>query len=296
MRVPVKLSLSIPNMPPTHVQYPPAHAIIRYMRLEGGPQNTEAPIQTPSRRLSHPTTLIGGGILLFVFLLFVWRIVFFYIGIVRGTVAPPTSFVQALSVDATVQRPLGDVRVGETELATFDDPNYGADERAFVTIVEFADFGCPYSREASYVVRTLAKYTDLVRYVYRDFPIPELHPNAALAAEAGECAQEQQRFFDYHDKLYQNQSELSLAALKRYAQELGLDSTLFDSCLDSRRYTSEVEEDRQAGIAAGVRGTPTFYINGIQLEGAVPQEILVSILERYQATRALIERAPNQAN
>lgn len=218
-----------------------------------------------------------------IFLIFMWRIVFFYVGIVRGTVAPPTSFLSSLTVDSSLGAPIGDVVVGADELATLDDPNLGAaPDRALLTIVEFADFGCPFSREASYIVRALAEHTDIVRYVYRDFPIIDLHPGADLAAEAGECAQEQNRFFDYHDKLYQNQFDLSSVSLKRYAQEIGLNSTAFNTCLDSRRYKEEVEEDRQAGIGAGVRGTPTFYFNGVKVEGAIPRDIFLTLLNRFQ--------------
>lgn len=218
-----------------------------------------------------------------IFLVFVWRIVFFYVGIIRGTVDPPTSFISSLTVDTTLAPPLGEVVVDMEKLATFDDPTLGASpDRALLTIVEFADFGCPFSREASYIVRALAEHTDIVRYVYRDFPIEDLHPGATLAAQAGECAQEQNRFFDYHDKLYQNQFDLTDTSLKRYAQEIGLDSAAFNSCLDSGRYADEVEEDRQAGIEAGVRGTPTFYFNGVLVEGAIPRDIFLSLVNRFQ--------------
>jgi len=225
---------------------------------------------------------VGGGLLLVVFLIFVWRIVFFYVGIVRGTADIPTSFVQSLTVDSSLGAPIGIDSVDALTLATLDDPNLGAPaNKALLTIVEFADFGCPYSREASYIVRAIANHTNLVRYVYRDFPIVSLHPGADLAAEAGECAQEQNRFFDYHDKVYINQSDLSQDSLERYAQELGLDTTLFNTCLESHRYSPEVEEDRQAGIKAGVRGTPTFFLNGAPIEGAIPESVFLQLLNRF---------------
>src|SRR4029079_17144765 len=89
-----------------------------------------------------------------------------------------------------------------------------------VTIVEFADFGCPYSRASSFIMRSLArKYGDQIRYVYRDFPIEELHPGATLAAEAGDCAQEQNKFWEFHDKLYLNQTDLRQERLVQLAQE-----------------------------------------------------------------------------
>ncbi|HBU27788.1 TPA: hypothetical protein DEB00_01580 [Candidatus Uhrbacteria bacterium] len=261
------------------------------MRLDGGvPVNTSEDLQEilpviPQKKQKSPAALVGGGLLLVIFLIFVWRIVFFYVGIVRGTAEIPTSFLQSLTVDASIGAPLGNTPIDTLALATLDDPNFGANNnKALLTIVEFADFGCPYSREASYMARALANHTNLVRYVYRDFPITSLHPGADIAAEAGECAQEQNRFFDYHDKVYQNQSNLSQEALERYAQELGMDNNLFVTCLESHRYASEVEEDRQAGIRAGVRGTPTFFLNGARIEGAIPQSIFTQLLNQFIAS------------
>lgn len=256
------------------------------MRLDGGTNaSPEAPVTSPPKK--RTALWVGGGLLLALFLLFVGRTVYYYVGIIRGTVEPPTSFVESLTVDSSLASlPTADPDISPTELATLDDPNLGANpDDALLTIVEFADFGCPFSREASYVIRVLADHTDLVRYVYRDFPIEELHPGATLAAQAGECAQEQGRFFDYHDKLYQNQHNLSEAGLTRYAQELGMDAEAFTSCLTSGRYADEVEEDRLAGVEAGVRGTPTFYFNGARIEGAVPRNIFLTLLERFRAVQ-----------
>ena len=139
-------------------------------------------------------------------------------------------------------------------------------------------------------MRALAEHTDAVRYVYRDFPIEELHPGATLAAQAGECAQEQNRFFDYHDKLYQNQFNLSPDALKRYAQEIGLNAAAFNTCLDTGRYAEEVEEDRLAGVGAGVRGTPTFYFNGVKIEGAIPRDIFFTLLDRFRTVQGALQQ------
>ena len=265
----------------------------RYRRLEGDSLPTAesgTPTPPPAPKKKHTAAMVGGGVLMIVFLVFVWRVVFFYVGIVRGTAAPPTSFIQSLTVDSSIAVPLGNSDIDIDVLATADDPTFGASpDRAILTIVEFADFGCPFSREASYVVRALAEHTDVVRYVYRDFPIIDLHPGADLAAEAGECAQEQGRFLDYHDKLYQNQFDLSGASLKRYAEEIGFNTTAFNNCLDSRRYKDEVEEDRQAGIAVGVRGTPTFFFNGIKVEGAIPRDVFTSLLNRFRAAAELVQ-------
>lgn len=227
--------------------------------------------------------LIVLGIITLLVLAFLWRTVFFYIQIVRGNIEPPTTFASSLTFDTSIGTSMPRSNIGPLELATSDDPHTGQDsDSALLTIVEFADFGCPFSREASYIVRALAEHTDIISYIYRDFPIVELHPNAALASQAGECAQDQNRFFDYHDKLYQNQFNLSPDKLKQYAREIGLNGPAFDNCLDSQKYKNEVEEDRLAGIEAGVRGTPTFFFNGTMVEGSIPSEILGRLIDRFK--------------
>jgi protein-disulfide isomerase len=167
------------------------------------------------------------------------------------------------------------------DLATDDDPSLGSPD-ATLTIVEFADFGCPYSREVSYAIRRLASvYENDLRYVYRDFPLEDLHPQALVAAEAGECADAQDRFWAFHDQLYQHQSDLSREALVAYAAGVGLDVDLFESCLDSGRYVAEVQADFAEGAAAGVYGTPTFFVNGVRIPGAIPEDVLEKIILPY---------------
>lgn len=164
-------------------------------------------------------------------------------------------------------------------VATTDDPSFG-NIAAPLVVVEFADFGCPWSREESFVIRELAsKYADKVLYIYRDFPLDDLHPEARLAAEAGQCAGELGNFWAYHDKLYQNQSQLGRDDLIRYAREIGLNEDEFVSCIDSGRYRAEVQQDIDDGVAAGVRGTPTFFLNGRRVDGAIPRDVLEEIFK-----------------
>lgn len=159
-----------------------------------------------------------------------------------------------------------------TNVESVDDPRTGP-LNTVLTIVEFADFSCPWSREESFIFREMmAKYGDRVRFIYRDFPVDELHPNARMAAEAAECARELGNFWAYHDKLFQNQERVGRSDLIRYATEIGLDSARFTSCIDSGRYRAEVQRDYDEGIAAGVRGTPTFFFNNKMAEGAIPRE------------------------
>lgn len=169
-------------------------------------------------------------------------------------------------------------------LATSDDPSFGPKDAA-VVIVEFSDFQCPFCRQAVPVVKEILKdYGDRVLFVYRDFPLESIHPQAVLAALAGECAHEQGGFWPMHDKIFENQEEISEANLKTYAVQIGLNSIQFGTCLQSAKYLAEVEQDLQDGIEAGVRATPTFFINGLKVEGAIPfntfEQIILSELSR----------------
>jgi protein-disulfide isomerase len=167
-----------------------------------------------------------------------------------------------------------------------DDPVKG-DANAPVEIIEFSDFQCPFcSRFFSDTLPQLEReYIDTgkVKFVYRDFPLDSIHPQATPAAEAANCAKEQDKFWEYHDKIFQNQAIMSPASYKQWAQELGLNTQQFNSCLDSRKYQEEVRKDFQDGASAGVGGTPTFYVNGVELVGAQPFSAFKSIIDQQLA-------------
>jgi protein-disulfide isomerase len=172
---------------------------------------------------------------------------------------------------------------GAADVLSEDDPTIGNPDATFV-IVEFADFECPYCLEASNTLRMIAaKYPDKIYYQYRDYPVEELHKNARIAAEAAECANEQGMFWEYHDKIYQNQKSLSDEKFMQLATEVGLDTGQFKSCYQGGRYADEVEEDYQAGLSAGVIGTPTFFINGNSVPGAIPYSVLEALIEQNES-------------
>lgn len=236
--------------------------------------DTDAPVH---RKRSWIATVATVAVLVLL-AAFVVRVLYFAGMIRSGTLdASALNFTQSYSISAALaSQPVQD---GTFDVATADDPSLGRAD-APVTIVEFADFGCPYSRESSFVVRELAaKYPESVRFVYRDFPIAELHPIAQKAAEAAQCAQDQGMFWEYHDKLYQNQNDVSEDRLVEFATELNMNTFQFESCLSSGRYVDEVIADYQAGVEAGVRGTPTFFINGNRIAGAIPKEILDALIQ-----------------
>lgn len=160
------------------------------------------------------------------------------------------------------------------QVSADDDPALGPED-APVVIIEFSDFSCPYCRRFhQQTFRPLLEaYPDQIRFVYRDFPI--LSPESFVAAQAAECAEEQDAFWEFHDALFSGRYPLGREAYRAYAEELGLDAEALLACVDEGRYAAEVQADAQAAASLGVRGTPTFFINGIPLVGAQP-------LERFQ--------------
>jgi protein-disulfide isomerase len=164
------------------------------------------------------------------------------------------------------------------DVSTNGEPALGP-ASAPVTIVEFSDFQCPYCRTVQPTLkRLLQEYQDRVKLVFRDFPLRNIHPQAQKAAEAAQCAADQQQFWPYHDKLFAV-TNLQVQDLKQYAQELGLDMPQFTTCLDSDKYAQEVERDLQDGLKVGVSATPSFFINGQPVSGAVPYERFKELVE-----------------
>lgn len=149
-------------------------------------------------------------------------------------------------------------------------PSFGASKKTSVTIVQFADFECPFSKDTYSTVREFMNtHAEDTRFVFRYFPIAEVHSHALKAAEAAGCANDQGKFWVYYDKLFQNQEQLADTDLKRYARETGMNSRVFDACLDGGAHYKEVMQDYQDGLRAGVRGTPTFFVNGQKVEGVI---------------------------
>ncbi len=158
---------------------------------------------------------------------------------------------------------------------------------ALVTIVEFADFECPYSQQAEPALRAvLEEYKGKVRFAFLDFPLKAIHPLAEQAAEASRCAGEQGRFWEYHDRLLGKDARLDPEGLREHARILGLDMERFRGCLESGKFAASVASDVVAGYKSGVPATPTFYVNGTALVGiqsasdlkkAVESELAVAV-------------------
>lgn len=164
-----------------------------------------------------------------------------------------------------------------------EDPALGPPQ-APVTIVEYGDFGCPTCR-AWHNTGTLnqirAKYGDKVRFVWRDFPV--ITAQSPKAAEAARCANDQGKFWPYHDLLYARQPALSVKDLKSYAAEQGLNTTAFNQCMDSSKYAATVEREKQDAFARGFRGTPSFLVNDKPLPGPPNAAYLEQLIDSLLA-------------
>ncbi|MFH0804589.1 MAG: thioredoxin domain-containing protein [Patescibacteria group bacterium] len=158
----------------------------------------------------------------------------------------------------------------KVDIALRADDHVRGDSTAAVTLVAYSDFQCPYCSAVNPTIeKVLADYPGQVRLVFRHFPL-SFHENAQKAAEASECASVQGKFWEMHDKMFANQSKLTIADLKGYAKELGLNATKFNSCLDDGTYASKVQTDETQGGQYGVNGTPATFVNGTLISGAVP--------------------------
>lgn len=160
-----------------------------------------------------------------------------------------------------------------------DDASIGP-ETAAVTLVEFSDFQCPFCRQTVPTLERIREtYGDQVRVVWKDFPLTQIHPEAFKAAEAGNCAREQGRFWEYHDQLFDNQQALRPDDLKQHAVAAGLDEASFNACLDSARHGGRVQEHVSLGTELGINSTPTVFINGRRVTGAQPYETFAAIID-----------------
>jgi protein-disulfide isomerase len=141
-------------------------------------------------------------------------------------------------------------------------------QNAPVQIIEFADYECPYCQKVNDdLARIREQFGSQVSLVYKDFPLP-MHPLAARAAEAAHCAGVQGKFWEFHDSLFQSK-RLQMSDLKQQARTLKLDPVRFDQCLESGEQAAPVKKDSQEGLRLGLQGTPSFFINGHFMSGAI---------------------------
>jgi protein-disulfide isomerase len=152
-------------------------------------------------------------------------------------------------------------------------------DTAPVTLVEYGDYECPYCGDAYPIIKQVQKNLgNKLRFIFRNFPITQIHPHAQHAAEAAEAAAAQNKFWEMHDYLYEHQLALDDNHLEKYASRLGLDITQFNHDMASHAHAQRVREDFLSGVRSGVNGTPTFYINRIRYNGSWNLETLLKTL------------------
>ena len=166
------------------------------------------------------------------------------------------------------------------------DPSVGDRDRvrgaadAPLTLVEYGDYDCPYTVRAHAVVRGLRqRLGNRLRFVFRVFPLTRIHVHAQAAAEAAEAAAAQGQFWEMHDRLFDAHRRLEDADLRAYAEEVGLDVARFRREMEEHAHAGRVREDLRSGLRSGVRGTPTFFINGIRHDAPNDFETLLAALD-----------------
>ncbi len=188
---------------------------------------------------------------------------------------------KASPVEVYFQKPKMQVEVELGEAPTFGNKN------ASVTVVEFSDFQCPFcSRAAETVNQLKKKYGNKVKVGFKHFPLP-MHPDAKPSAEASMCVNEQSsdKFWKFHDLVFKNQDKLDKASLEKYAKEIGADMKKFNDCVQSKKFADSVQKDLNYGEKIGVKSTPTFFVNGQLISGAVPIETFSEIIEEELAEK-----------
>jgi protein-disulfide isomerase len=153
-----------------------------------------------------------------------------------------------------------------------------------ITLVEFSDYQCPYCRRWHDEVYEplLAAYPGKIKFVYRHLPLTSIHPDAFPAAEAAMCAGEQDAYWQFHEKLFGNES-LGRNNFVEYARDLGLDVQAFEACVDERKYQEQVQADVDFAVDLGIRSTPTFFINGLAIVGAQPLDVFKQVIDKELA-------------
>jgi len=202
----------------------------------------------------------------------------FLLGLATGYIVWGGGETEETAVETPVAVVTEEQVIERYDVPVDDDPYLGPED-APITIVEFSDFNCGYCRK--WYVETLQPlldaYPDQIRFVYRDFPL--LAESSVTAAYAAQCANEQGAFWDFHDALFTRQEPMNLETYLLYVEEFDLDADEFEECYESERTSTEVENDARFAAGLGIRGTPTFFINGLALVGAQPIENFQRLIE-----------------
>jgi protein-disulfide isomerase len=157
-------------------------------------------------------------------------------------------------------------------------------QTAPITIIEFSDYECPYCKKWTTEIWPQIKeaYPEQIRLVYKDFPLYQSHPNASPAASAARCANDQNKYWLYHDRIFAS-SRLSAQLFESIATSLGLDVAQWKDCVSTNKYKAEIEADYNYGAQLGITGTPTFFVNGLPMVGAQPFSAFKQVIDQELA-------------
>lgn len=214
---------------------------------------------------------------------FVFLPIVFILGLVSGWLIWGRDVSPVQDLTDAAQQPGQTIR---REVSVDDDPSIGPDD-APITIIEFSDYQCPFcARWHKEVYGAMMKeYEGRIKFVYRDYPLYSIHPEAEPAAIAANCAGEQNTYWEFHELLFAGSEGLSREAYLEYARQIGLDLEPFTLCLDEKRYQDEIRADYEYASSLGVSSTPTFFINGVALVGAQPLEVFRQAIDAQLAEK-----------
>jgi protein-disulfide isomerase len=199
-------------------------------------------------------------------------------------------FIDMLRKESNVVVHMNQNPAYRVELSTKDAPVLGP-ENAPVTIVEFADFDCPFCRQVEpTVLKMMSEYDGKVRFVFRNFPIEKIHPNARKAAEASRCAQAQGKFWEFRDETFSGTPNGDWDDLRKIAVKIGLDTSTFEKCLADPGNKNSIANDVVEGVKAGVNSVPAFFINGRVLQGPYSEESFRKVIEEEIANAKMTRK------
>ena len=228
-------------------------------------------------------TLLAVGVMLILFGGILGGLMLYYLRELKAGRQPAIANEAVGGFTASVTSSARVATIERSDLETADDP-YKGNKNAPVTVVEFVDFKCPNCKVSAPILADIvAKYPEKIHLIIRDFPAESLHPGATQLAEVGYCAAAQGKFWQFHDIMFANQDTipevLTAEDINSIATTIGADPTRLQQCATSEEAKREVNTDYLLGVSAGVRGTPTFFINGERIAGTIPEDAWVRYFE-----------------
>lgn len=220
----------------------------------------------------------------------VFVVLAFAVGILLGYVVwgrspGPVENIAGLQEPQQNPVPQSPVTTQAPQVTRYDVPTEGfpsiGPKDAPIVIVEFSDFQCPYCKQFfdKTYKQLLAAYPEKIRFVFRHLPLTSIHPEAYPAAEASMCANEQNSFWEFHDKVFENQDKLGRELYLQIASDLNLDMPAFEDCIITGKFKAFVQQDSDYAVNLGIQSTPTFFINGLALVGAQPIETFKQVID-----------------